>query len=111
MSVLSNPDLSLLKKVLLVIMAVICSSLSQVSPASEPIINKNCKTCHGLDGIAKTESWPHLACQNRGYLYIRMLALRHSNDHSIDDRIKSLSLKEIDAISQYYAEQKCPPFR
>lgn len=75
---------------------------------AEKIIENNCRSCHGVEGKAKVESWPNLVCQNRGYLYDRMLAFRHNNEHDIDKTIKSLSLSQIDEISRYYAELKCP---
>lgn len=68
---------------------------------------KNCEQCHGVDGKAAIESWPNLACQNRGYLYARLLRLQNENDHDIDKRIKDLSIGEIDDISQHYSEIKC----
>jgi cytochrome c553 len=76
--------------------------------ASETIIQNNCRGCHGVDGKATVESWPNLACQNRGYLYSRLINLRHSNDHNIDVKVKILSLLEIDEISRYYSNFKCP---
>ena len=75
---------------------------------SEKIIHNNCRECHGTDGQAKVESWPNLNCQNRSYLYSRLMNLKHDDDHNIDDRIKSLSITEINEISQHYSDQKCP---
>ena len=33
--------------------------------------------------------------------------LKRDSDHDIDDKVKSLSITEMDAISRYYSEQKC----
>ncbi len=74
----------------------------------EKTLRENCAGCHGIDGKAKVESWPNLACQNRGYLYSRLLFLRREKDHDIDERVKGLSLSDIDDISRYYSELKCP---
>lgn len=74
---------------------------------SEIIIQDNCRGCHGSDGKAKVESWPNLGCQNRGYLYSRLMSFKRDHDHDIDDRVKSLSITEIDEISRYYSTQMC----
>ena len=66
-----------------------------------------CSACHGADGKATVESWPNLNCQNRGYLYSRLMNLKRDSDHDINDKVKSLSITEIDEISRYYSEQKC----
>ena len=81
--------------------------ISHAFTESEKIIQDNCRGCHGADGNAKVESWPNLNCQNRGYLYSRLMNLKRDNDHDIDDKVKSLSITEIDEISRYYSEQKC----
>jgi len=74
---------------------------------SEEIIQINCRSCHGIDGRAEEENWPNLNCQNRGYLYRRLMHLRREEDHNIDEQVKTLSITEIVEISRYYAEQKC----
>ena len=74
---------------------------------TEEIILSNCDGCHGTDGVAKVESWPNLACQNRGYLYLRLIYLRRNNDHDIDSRVKTLSLTNIEEISRHYSELIC----
>ena len=76
--------------------------------SAETIIQNNCRTCHGVDGQATVESWPNLACQNRGYLYSRLIKLQSSSDHNIDEKIKELSMTEVDENSRYYSELKCP---
>ncbi|MFT6791120.1 MAG: cytochrome c553 [Cellvibrionaceae bacterium] len=78
------------------------------STEAEKRIENNCRSCHGVDGKAEAESWPNLICQNRGYLYNRMITLKHNNEHDIDKTIKDLSLMEIDAISRYYSKLECP---
>jgi cytochrome c553 len=85
-------------------------AVEQQNPAAK-IIRSNCKSCHGEDGIAKVESWPNLSCQNRGYLYSRLLHLQNNDEHAVDDGIKQLSISDIDYISHYYAEQPCTPRR
>lgn len=81
-------------------------AVEKENPAAK-IIRSNCKSCHGEDGVAKVESWPNLSCQNRGYLYSRLLHLQSNDEHSVDDGIKQLSFSDIDYISHYYAEQPC----
>lgn len=74
---------------------------------AKAIIGDKCKSCHGFDGLAEEESWPNLNCQNRGYLYSRMLHLRSSKGHEIDDSLKGLDLSEIGKLADYYASQPC----
>lgn len=91
----------------LVLMLMACIASADVQQRSKEIIHNHCKSCHGEDGIAKVESWPNLACQNRGYLSSRMMHLQLNDEHSVDDTIKDLSFSEIDYIAHYYAEQPC----
>lgn len=81
--------------------------ISYAFTESEKIIQNNCRGCHGPDGKAKVESWPNLNCQNRGYLYSRLMNLKGDSDHDIDDKVKSLTITETDEISRYYSEQPC----
>ena len=71
------------------------------------IVEEKCKSCHGFDGLAEEESWPNLNCQNRGYLYSRMMHLRSEKGHEVDDSLKGLNLSEIGKLADYYASQPC----
>ncbi|GAB5450970.1 MAG: hypothetical protein Hals2KO_12980 [Halioglobus sp.] len=82
-------------------------SLSDQAADAEKLALESCSSCHGLHGFTKVESWPHLNCQNRGYLYSRLLAFRQDPDHDIDKSVKDLSMTEINILSDYYASQKC----
>lgn len=74
---------------------------------AEKIIQTNCSKCHGLYGITKVDTWPNLNCQNRGYLYHRLLKFRSHDDHDIDKAVKELSIADIDFISRYYSSKEC----
>jgi cytochrome c553 len=75
--------------------------------AAREIVEQKCKSCHGFDGLAEEESWPNLNCQNRGYLYSRMMHLRSEKGHEVDDSLKGLNLSEIGKLADYYASQPC----
>lgn len=91
---------------LFLLLAAAKSSSDQVNDA-EKLAMANCSSCHGLYGFTKVESWPNLNCQNRGYLYSRLLAFRRDSDHDIDKSVRDLSMTEINMLSEYYASQKC----
>lgn len=91
----------------LLLISLLASGVSHATTDGRQIIQDNCRGCHGTHGKAKSESWPNLNCQNRGYLYARLIALKRNKDHDIDKKVQSLSITEIDEISRHYAEQKC----
>ena len=103
---------SLLRLALLLALAYCGSSLAEGQSAVKhgpawEIVTNECKSCHGLDGRAASDSWPNLNCQNRGYLYSRLLHLREGNDHHIDNSVTKLTVQQISAIADYYASQPC----
>jgi len=92
------------------IAAALCTlALNAVAnPVAEKIVENSCHSCHGYDGKAKVEYWPNIGCQNRGYLYTKLIEFRRSDEHAIDKRIKNLTTSEIAQLANYYAEQGCP---
>lgn len=75
--------------------------------STERLIKDNCANCHGLDGQAVVENYPNLACQNYGYLYIRLIKLKQQSDHDIEKEVKSLSLSQINEVAKYFASISC----
>lgn len=76
--------------------------------AVEPVIRETCKSCHGYDGVAGSESWPNLCSQNRGYLYSRLMHFKSSADHAIDKTVRGLTMEQIGHIADYYGSMPCP---
>lgn len=66
---------------------------------------KACKTCHGIDGIAKVPIAPHIAGESQIYLETQLKAFRSGKrEHEIMSVIASqLSDEDISDISAWYA--------
>lgn len=84
------------------------ASAAEPHPAIEPIIREDCKSCHGYDGVAGSESWPNLCSQNRGYLYSRLMHFKNSTEHAIDGKVRELTMEQIGHIADYYGSKPCP---
>jgi cytochrome c553 len=67
-----------------------------------------CKTCHGLDGIAKIPIAPNLAGENTIYLETQLKAFRSGKRvHEIMSVIaKDMTDDDIDDVSAWYASIK-----
>lgn len=66
---------------------------------------KECAYCHGDAGIAKDKDVPHLAGQQRDYLYNQLQAFRSSKRSHKEMRYMSrhMTEQEMRAIADYYA--------
>ena len=66
---------------------------------------KECAYCHGDAGVAKDKDVPHLAGQQREYLYNQLQAFRSGKRPHKEMRIMSRQMTEADmrAIADYYA--------
>lgn len=64
-----------------------------------------CRTCHGIDGIAKIPIAPHIAGENRIYLETQLKAFRSGKrEHEIMSVVaQSLSDEDISDLSAWYS--------
>jgi len=96
------------------IAALALATLAIADPASagNPQIGKalagKCKTCHGLDGIAKIPIAPNLAGENTIYLETQLKAFRSGKRvHEIMSVIaRDMSDEEIADVAAWYASIK-----
>ena len=67
-----------------------------------------CAECHGSDGISDTESIPHLAGQNRRYLYKQLMDFASMQRHGgrMNEIASELSTQQMANLAAYYAAQK-----
>jgi cytochrome c553 len=67
-----------------------------------------CKTCHGIDGIAKIPIAPHIAGENEIYLETQLKAFRSGKrEHEIMNVVaKGLSNADIVDLAAWYASIK-----
>jgi cytochrome c553 len=77
--------------------------------AADPAVGKKmaatqCRTCHGLDGIAQIPIAPHLAGESRIYLETQLKAFRSGKrEHEMMSVIaKDLSDEDISNVSAWY---------
>lgn len=66
---------------------------------------RECAYCHGDAGVAKDKDVPHLAGQQRAYLYNQLVAFRAGKRPHKEMRYMSRQMSEADmqAIADYYA--------
>lgn len=66
---------------------------------------KMCQTCHGLDGLARLPSAPHIAGESQVYLATQLKAFRSgTRTHEIMSLIaKDLSDQDIENLAAWYA--------
>jgi cytochrome c553 len=88
--------------------AVIAVTLSAASAADPKAGRKKaaaCKTCHGIDGIAKIPIAPHIAGESQVYLETQLKAFRSGKrQHEIMSIIAGqLSDEDISDISAWYS--------
>ncbi len=73
-----------------------------------------CASCHGDQGVAPTQNWPHLAGQKAAYTAKLMLDYRdrrHVNNKGAElmhDIAVMMTPQQIADVSAYYAAQKAP---
>ena len=77
-------------------------------PAAGRTKAKACRTCHGIDGIARIPIAPHIAGENQIYLETQLKAFRTGKrTHEIMSVIaKDMSDEDISDISAWYASIK-----
>ncbi|HSC96266.1 MAG TPA: c-type cytochrome [Burkholderiales bacterium] len=77
--------------------------------AGKAVAERDCKTCHGLDGRGVAPGIPHLAAQRERYLYLALteyLEVRRTHA-ALRDLVKRLTETELRNVIAYYASQ--PP--
>lgn len=64
-----------------------------------------CAECHGSEGISTTESIPHLAGQNRRYLYKQLMDFASEQRHGrrMNEIASALSAQQMANLAAYYA--------
>lgn len=69
---------------------------------------KMCQTCHGIDGLAKIPSAPHIAGESELYLVTQLKAFRSGKrTHEIMSLIaQQLSDEDIDNLAAWYSSIK-----
>ena len=81
-------------------------TLPYAAPAAEVRdLIQECAYCHGDAGIAKDMDVPHLAGQQREYLYKQLVAFRSGKRQHKEMRYMArlMSTQEIAALAAYYA--------
>ena len=70
-----------------------------------------CQTCHGNDGYAQQNTWPHLAGQSPKYMVKQLQDLKNNTRQSalMQAYAKLLSDQEMLEIADYYAKQSRHP--
>ena len=77
--------------------------------AGKAVAERDCKSCHGLDGRGVAPGIPHLAAQRERYLYLALteyLEVRRTHA-ALRDLVKRLTETELRNVIAYYASQ--PP--
>lgn len=77
--------------------------------AGKAVAERDCRTCHGLDGRGVAPGIPHLAAQRERYLYLALteyLEVRRTHA-ALRDLVKRLTETELRNVIAYYASQ--PP--
>lgn len=91
------------------IVLMVCLGLATVAWAADPGAGRKkatqCRTCHGIDGIAKIPIAPHLAGESQIYLETQLKAFRNGKrEHEMMTVVaKGLSDADISDLSAWYA--------
>ena len=91
---------------------IVCLGLATVAWAADAAAGKKkanqCRTCHGLDGIAQIPIAPHLAGESQIYLETQLKAFRSGKrEHEMMTVVaKNLSDDDISDLSAWYASIK-----
>lgn len=69
---------------------------------------RSCRTCHGMDGIAKIPIAPHLAGESQVYLETQLKAFRNGKrEHEMMTVVaKGMSDEDIANVSKWYSSIK-----
>ncbi|MGJ3263118.1 MAG: c-type cytochrome [Salinarimonas sp.] len=97
-----------------VLVAALAACALSASAAAQPVAGDpqagrtkagQCRTCHGIDGIARIPTAPHIAGENFIYLQSQLRAFRSGKrQHEIMSIIAAtLSDADIDDLSAWYA--------
>jgi len=107
---MSNPRAS--RELVPWVLAVAVLVVSAPAHAGDPAAGKKkagmCRTCHGLDGVARIPTAPHIAGESEIYLATQLKAFRSGKrEHEIMSVIaKDLSDEEISNLSAWYSSIK-----
>ncbi len=73
--------------------------------AGKAIVEKSCKTCHGMDGKGIAPAVPHLAAQRERYLYASLLEYKEGKraHAALKDMTAHMSDAEMRNVSAYFA--------
>ena len=77
--------------------------------AADPALGKQkakmCQTCHGIDGLARIPTAPHIAGESRVYIVTQLKAFRSgTRTHEIMSLIaKDLSDEDIENLAAWYS--------
>jgi cytochrome c553 len=79
--------------------------------AGKAVAERDCKTCHGLDGKGVAPAIPHLAAQRERYLLLAMTEYKDGKrpHAALRDLTKHLTDAETRDVAAYYASQ--PPIK
>lgn len=90
---------------LIAVLAVPASHALAGDPAAGRAKARQCSTCHGIDGIAKIPTAPHIAGESEIYLQSQLKAFRSGKrEHEIMSVIaKNLTDEDIADLSAWYA--------
>ncbi|MEM7239939.1 MAG: cytochrome c [Pseudomonadota bacterium] len=94
------------------VVILVCLGLGPVASAADPAAGRKkanqCRTCHGLDGIAQIPIAPHLAGESQIYLETQLKAFRNGKrEHEMMTVVaKDLSDEDISDLSAWYASIK-----
>lgn len=85
-------------------LAIMTWQAQAADPETGRALASKCRTCHGLDGIAKIPIAPHLAGENRIYIETQLKAFRSGKrQHEMMSVIaKNLSDEEISDLAAWY---------
>ena len=74
-------------------------------PAAGKLKAKMCRTCHGLDGLARIPTAPHIAGESQVYIVTQLKAFRSgTRSHEIMSLIaKDLSDEDIENLAAWYS--------
>lgn len=89
---------------LLTMLGVSAGVMAADPETGKTLATAQCRTCHGLDGIAQIPIAPHLAGENRIYLETQLKAFRSGKrEHEIMSVIaKTLTDEEISDLAAWY---------
>ncbi|MBY8975167.1 cytochrome c [Rhodobacteraceae bacterium NNCM2] len=91
------------------IVVLVCVGLATIAWAADPAAGRKkagqCRTCHGIDGIAQIPIAPHLAGESQIYLETQLKAFRSGKrEHEMMTVVaKDLTDEDISDLSAWYS--------